>query len=456
MENFWPTLLVVAVALSTSLHGCIHPPINNQNPSRICQKAKEERCDLTIVGGVLINDGIGKQAIDLIETLKDSFCISFIHTTPPNEGEIQSLPSEVQNVLQIPGNTYKGRVLIFEDPLSADRSNGRWEGHFWQKYGLKESDKKQIRIAYSMFESSKIPESWVDILNGSFDAVAVPDPFLVRVYQGSGVQIPIFVVPLGRDLHRFLSAPLKSSKRSPFVFGTFNLCDRRKNTLKLVQAFAKAFGNNPNVELRLYWRTCLDSGYRERIFSEIANQHLTNVHIYEGPVDGACQFSRFQRIDCLVSIATGEGFSIQPREAMALGIPVIATDNTAQSTICASGLVRTVPSNIEIPAMYPWSGDYGFQYDCRIKDVTDALTDVYEHYNEYLNKAPQCREWARAYDVSMTQFTYANLVNPRRVVVGTSNTLLADGITTTSSRLAKKYRSIFKSLKTKPSRHKSR
>jgi glycosyltransferase involved in cell wall biosynthesis len=356
----------------------------------------------------------------------------------------------------VPGTTYKGRVLIFEDPLSGDRSNGRWEGNFWQRYGLSESDKKQIRIAYSMFESSKIPKSWADILNSSFDAVAVPDQYLVQVYEQCGVQIPIFVVPLGRDLSRYLSSPLKASKGSPFVFASFNLCDRRKNILKLVQAFARTFKNNPDVELRLYWRACLDNGYREKIFAEIANQGLTNVRISEGPVDGDRLFSRYRRIDCLVSVATGEGFSIQPREAMALGIPVIATDNTAQATICASGLVRTVPSNIEIPAMYPWPGDFGFQYDCRTKDIAKALTDVYENYDTYLSKAPQCREWARAYDLAATRATYAKLIDPERVVIGKSNSLLSDGIMTTSSRLAKKYRSIFKSVKTGPSPHKGR
>jgi glycosyltransferase involved in cell wall biosynthesis len=452
MANFHYVLLLALMCLSLGIVDGAQSP----SASWLRPKSKEDRCDLTIVGHVFLNDGIGKQSTDLIDTLKDTFCISFIHTIPANEGEIRSLASDTQNTLRVPGTTYKGRVLIFEDPLSGDRSNGRWEGNFWQRYGLSESDKKQIRIAYSMFESSKIPKSWADILNSSFDAVAVPDQYLVQVYEQCGVQIPIFVVPLGRDLSRYLSSPLKASKGSPFVFASFNLCDRRKNILKLVQAFARTFKNNPDVELRLYWRACLDNGYREKIFAEIANQGLTNVRISEGPVDGDRLFSRYRRIDCLVSVATGEGFSIQPREAMALGIPVIATDNTAQATICASGLVRTVPSNIEIPAMYPWPGDFGFQYDCRTKDIAKALTDVYENYDTYLSKAPQCREWARAYDLAATRATYAKLIDPERVVIGKSNSLLSDGIMTTSSRLAKKYRSIFKSVKTGPSPHKGR
>ena len=412
------------------------------------QKRDERRYDLTIVGGVSLNDGIGRQSTDLIETLKEPCRISFIHTVPPSKNETHSLPQDVQDILETSGKRHKGRVLIYEDPLSADRSSKRWEGPFWQKHGLKETDRQQIRIAYSMFESSKIPKSWVTILNSSFDAVAVPDPYLVRVYEKSGVHIPVFVVPLGRDFSRFLSMPLKSFIGSPFVFATFNLCDRRKNTLKLVQAFARAFGDNPDIELRLYWRACFDTEYRDQILSEIDNQNLGNVIIHEGPVSCAKHFSRFRKIDCLVNIATGEGFSIQPREAMALGIPVIVTNNTAQSTICASGLVRAVHSNIEILALYPWKGDYGVQYDCTVEDVALALSDMYNNYSDYLRKAPQCRAWAKSYDLMATQASYISLVKPARVILGSTNTLLPDGIMTTSPQLVQKYQSIFESLRT--------
>jgi hypothetical protein len=408
------------------------------------QKAREYRYDLTIVGEVSLNDGLGRQSTDLIETLGGRCRISFIHASNPNKNDVRSLPADVQKVLATSGKTRKGSVLIYEAPLSADRSCERWEGHFWQRYGLKENDRQQIRIAYSMFESSRIPRSWVDIVNSSFDAVIVPDQYLVRVYERSGVAIPVFVIPLGRDLSQFLSAPLKTSANDPFVFATFSLCDRRKNTLKLVQAFARTFGDRPDVELRLYWRACFDKEYREQILSE--TDTLSNVRIHEGPVDCARQFSRFQRIDCLVNVSTGEGFSIQPREAMALVIPVIATDNTSQSTVCASGLVRSVPATIKIPAIYPWKGDYGVQYDCTIEDISSALLDVYTHYNTYLNRAPRCRVWAKTYDLTASQGLYISCIKPSRVVLGTVNAILPDGIMTTSPELVQKYRSIFRSL----------
>ena len=168
---------------------------------------------------------------------------------------------------------------------------------------------------------------------------------------------------------------------------------------------------------------------------------LENVIIDERSVDFSVHFKRFLNIDCLVNISTGEGFSIQPREAMALGIPVIVSDNTAQTTLCATGLVKRVPSNILIPAHYPWPGDFGFQYDCRTCDVAAALQDVYKNYDKYLRNAALCREWASSCDLMKVAPIYLNLIKPKRVMLGDKDVLLPDGIMTTSQKLATKYKS---------------
>jgi glycosyltransferase involved in cell wall biosynthesis len=402
--------------------------------------SKNKNVDLTVVGNVCLNDGIGKQSIDLVESIKNSVSISFIFTEPPKDHEIASLSKGTQRILRRSGKSHKGRVLVFEMPLSDSRSDAHWNGNFWKKYGLRKVSKHQIRIAYSMYESSKIPMSWVDILNSSFDAVAVPDQYLVQVYKDSGVYIPIFVVALGRDLQRFLVSPIKKNRHHPMIFGNFNTCDRRKNTLKLVQAFGDAFGDDPDVQLRLHWRYSFLPKYREKVFEEISSRGLHNVIIDESSLDFEKYFTLFRQTDCLVNISTGEGFSIQPREAMALGIPVIASNNTAQTTVCATGLVRSVPANIEIPSMYPWPGDFGVQYDCKVSDVAEALRDIYEHYEDYLAKSPQCREWASSYDLPKIAQIYCTLIKPQRVVLGSEDVILSDGLMTTSPKLAKKYR----------------
>jgi glycosyltransferase involved in cell wall biosynthesis len=295
-----------------------------------------------------------------------------------------------------------------------------------------------------MFESTQIPMDWVHILNTSFDGAIVPDEFLVQVYKDSGVKIPIFVIPLGRDFSRYLNAPLKETKGTPFVFANFSACNARKNLPKLVRAFGEAFGNNPDVRLRLGWRW-VDGDLSRSVFAEVAARGLKNVTIDQEAFDADAYFDRFKRVDCYVNIATSEGFSIQPREAMALGIPVIVTNNSGQKTICDSGLVRAIPSTYAIPALYPFPGDFGFQYQCRTSDVVDALRDVYTNYETYLQKSVEARKWASAYHFTKMTPLYRALIKPARVVLGKRNKILADGTIITSSKsLIRKYHSALK------------
>ena len=407
------------------------------------KSSKSYRPDLTVTGDVLLADGLGKQSIDLIETLRDSLTISFLPTRPVSVEDLNSCSPALRQILETSGVKFPGRVLIYESMLSWMPSNEIPRDKFWTRFNVPEKSKHQIRIAYTMFESSRAPKAWVYILNHSFDAVVVPDDFLVKVYKDSGLVIPIFVIPLGRDLRRFLEAPLKAARGSPMVFANYSTCFPRKNLLTLVRAFGDAFGNSSDVQLQLCWRG-YDHLAREAILAEIASRGLTNVVIEQQGVDVRTYLERFRRADCYVNIATGEGFSIQPREAMALGIPTIVSNNTGQKTICSSGLVRAVPSNIEIPAMYTFPGDFGVQYQCAVQDVAAALRDVYASYDSYLRKGGVAREWARRYHYTQMAPLYMSLIKPKRVVLGDKDAILEDGIMTKSKKLVRKYKKVMK------------
>lgn len=420
------------------LQGSLKPCCTEKQP----QKTRAYHTDLTVVGNVRLADSLGKQSVDLIESLKDSMSISFVSTRRIAPVDMQSCPEALAKILKTSGRTHSGKVLIFEDMLTR-RPDKELIGDFWSKYKLKKSAKDQIRFAYSMFESSLVPKSWVTILNTCFDAVLVPDEFLVKVYRDSGVVLPMFVIPLGRDLKEFVSAPIKKDRGHPFVFANFSYCAPRKNLLKLIQAFDTAFGNNPDVQLLLCWRS-FSTKTRETLFSEIAARGLENVKIEERAVDGKTYLQRFLGVDCYVNIATGEGFSIQPREAMALGIPTIVTNNTGQKTICASGLARAVPSDIEVPAQYFFPGDFGVQYQCRIEDVVEALQDVYSQYALYLQRSEKAREWAAQYRYEQLAWMYKSLIIPKKILLGAEDRVVQDGVMTSSKALYKKYRKIFR------------
>jgi glycosyltransferase involved in cell wall biosynthesis len=149
--------------------------------------------------------------------------------------------------------------------------------------------------------------------------------------------------------------------------------------------------------------------------------------------------TNFSNIDCYVSLSKGEGFAIQPREAMALGIPVIVTNNTAQSTLCKSGLVRSVDANIPEPADFFDGESAGDFFNCRLDDAKEALLDVYNNYDKYLKSAEAARKWAEQYSSTSLRALYLSLIKPKTVVFGENNVVTPDYLETNSKELYEKY-----------------
>ena len=388
------------------------------------------RPHLTVMGYVKMADGLGRQTVELIDAFKDEMSVGFV---PTHRNRLQDVPKRLHTILKRRKRPL-GKVILFEDCL--------WfPGHFPTKKLRGPVQEDQIRIAYSMVESSRIPPEWTEILNTHFDAVAVPDPFLVKVYQESGVMLPIFVVPLAIDISPFLKQSLKQKANTPFTFANLSSCVNRKNHLTLIRAFAKAFGNSDKVRLVINSRATFNK-LDETLRKEIETLGLTNVHFTIDSLTKQDYLDLFQTIDCYVNLAKGEGFSIQPREAMALGIPAIVSDNTGQSTVCSSGLVVSVPSKDTEPAFYDWGAYYGNFFTCTIDDAAAAMKKVYDNYPSYLNRAEKARAWVSQYQYHALKPLYRTLIKPKKVILGDENKITEDTLTTNSSALYKKYRSI--------------
>lgn len=389
--------------------------------------------DLTIVGFFESEGGIGKVPLTILETLDNKFTVNFVCTTSrPNLGNELSPKA----------------IACINNPDHEDGKVAMLTELIWSR-GSSPSDKMPkksiVKLAYSMLETTQIPSKWVSILNEEFDAVIVPDIYVSRMYQHSGVEIPIFVLPLPMILDPYLARKPRADKiPKPFVFGDTSA---NKNPVPLIRAFAKAFRNDPDVLL------LLRAGHLNRApIDAIINKYkLNTVIVEEGKIPLEQFIDRLQTIDCFINLSRGEGFSYIPRECLALGLPTIITNNTASTTICDSGFVRPVPSNVKSPASSHYSNLFiercGEQFDCTINDVVKALRDVYIYYPEYLEKARQGREWVKQYDCqnSKLQALYQNLIKPKKVLLGTENVITEESLVTNSKELYKKYLQVLKS-----------
>lgn len=391
-----------------------------------------DMCDLAVIGKINFADGIGRQTIGIIDCLKDDLTIDFINTQPQKIINFKDIPERVQPFLTKKTHTH-AHVAILEDHLT----NGK-------KNIFTMMPDSTIKIAYTMFSASSIPQDWVNILNKYFDAAVVPDVYFVQAYEDAGVTIPIFVVPLGIYLEDFLQTPLKSTSNTPFVFGCPAAFAERKNHELLIESFAKEFGNNPNVKLIINSRDNLNN-LHEKLVEKINKLNITNIELSKKELSWKEYIDFMKSLDCCISISKGEGFSIIPRESLALGIPAIVTNNTAQQTICDSGYVYSVPSEITLPAYYPHLGykePIGNHFTSSEAEVRQALRQLYINYSYYLQLANKGREWTKQYLYQRLKHKYLNLVKPQKIFLGQQNKVTSTYLMTNSQKLYQKYKSI--------------
>ena len=390
------------------------------------------QCDLGVMGPIKFNDGIGRQSIGFIDCLKERCSIKYIKHRGVDS---KDLPSGVKKIVNLKYSVTPN-VLVFESPLLYP-----YDDKFTTLPNAK------IKFAYSMLESTKIPQNWVKILNTSFDGVLVPDEFLVKVYQDSGVKIPIFVLPLGMYLDPFLQNSRQSIKPldRPFVFGNLSSIFDRKNQILLLRAFDKAFHNNPNVQLVLNGRVS-EKKYYSELQRERSKLGVTNASITTITLAWDTYIKEFSKLDCYVSVSKGEGFSIQPREAIAMGIPCIVTNNTGQSTICNAGHVYSLESPIIVPAQYrifeQWYEDLGDQFDCEVNELAKAMQHIYDNYEPYATRARDGRDWVMQYQYENLVDQYHTIVKPVKVVLSDKNEIKDGVVYTDSETLRAKYQTI--------------
>lgn len=390
---------------------------------------KKSSIDLTIVGAIKYADGLGRLPIGLASVLHEDLTINH-RRTPIGDYRFDGFSKTIAAILKNP-NQEAGNVALLTFPL-------------WYRFGdiytavPKES---LIKIAYSMLETTAIPQKWVAILNEQFDAVAVPDIYYEAVYVSSGVTIPIFVLPHGIFIDHLLKEPLKSKASEIFTFGQTAAFNGRKNQQLLIEAFHAEFKNDPRVRLKLHgcWG---EAAYKKSLQKSIKRLNARTIEIIEKLFTEKENTAFYTSLDCFVLLSKGEGFSVTPREALALGIPCILSNNTAHRTICNTGLVRAVPSSIEEKADYSfYFGDEncGNNFGCTVEDARKALRDVYTNYHTYLKKAQQARPWVEKYTWSGVKAQFLNLVKPRKILLGDRNIVTDEYLMTTSRELYEKY-----------------
>lgn len=385
--------------------------------------------DVTIVGFMKFADGLGRISIGIADALSKRLNVNFINTRKDHTS-LDNLSPAVHAIAKN-GDARPGKIAIFTDCL--------WD--IARDHSAAVPETCDIKIAYSMLESSKLPPQWVTILNSRFDLIIVPDVYHVSTYQRSGVTTPIIVLPPICYLEEFL-AHQRSISSEEFIFGNTSGLWIHKNQDVLIEAFAKAFSNAPRVKLLLNARGC-DPVLCERIRKKIETVNANNIELQVKNLSWKNYIDYMASLNVFISLSKGEGFAFGPRESLSLGIPVIISDNTAHRTLCNTPFVYSVPAPIREPAYYPiFAKDCGFFFNCSVDDAIKAMLAVYHNYELYRKKALMGRHWVKRYLMKNLYKKYLNVVRPRQLILGEKNEVTDRYLMVNSVALYRKYKAL--------------
>lgn len=210
----------------------------------------------------------------------------------------------------------------------------------------------KYHIFHLFWETDRLPKWWVWELNHSVDEIWTGSLWNKRVFEKSGIKLPIYVFPQAIPTEITQAAPFKIKNHQGFLFGAVFQWIQRKNPKALLHAYWKEFEHTDGVGL-------LIKTYKERFSSEEAQQimdeirswkkdlHLSRyapVYFCKNPLSKQDMNRLYSTIDCFVSSHCGEGWGIPIAEAMLAGKPVISTN--------LGGIHEYLPEKLWFPCSY--------------------------------------------------------------------------------------------------------
>ena len=177
-------------------------------------------------------------------------------------------------------------------------------------------DPSRATIAFTMWETSRLAREAVASLN-QCQLVVVPCEWNREAFTASGVRRPIAVVPLGVDCDRPRRGPRHAGQ--PFRFGMSGRIrngENRKGLNEGMAAFVRAFSPEAHVELVVK--------VDEQSLATLEVPDDPRISVVSRPFSDDQMRAWYAGLDVFLFPSKAEGWGLQPLEAAAAGVPVIA------------------------------------------------------------------------------------------------------------------------------------
>jgi glycosyltransferase involved in cell wall biosynthesis len=243
------------------------------------------------------------------------------------------------------------------------------------------------KAALTMLEVDGIPRDWVRVLN-RLDQVLVPTRFNRDTFAASGVRAPIAVVPLGVDPLVFTPDGPRHHPDSVFTFLSVFEWGERKAPDVLLSAFNQEFRSDEPVVLVV--KTTNHDGDVD-VFAQVQALKLDprGGRIFVSlnrPIVTAELAALYRSADCFVLSTRGEGWGMPILEAMACGLPAIATAWSAHVDFLTRETGYLLETTGLVPAVAKCPYYAGFRW----------AEPSYEHLRHLLRHVASHPEEARA------------------------------------------------------------
>jgi len=190
-------------------------------------------------------------------------------------------------------------------------------------------------VGRTMFETDRIPDGWSTRLN-QMDEIWVPSKWAVDVFHRGGVERSKLVqVPEAVDTTNFNpegATPLKLRNRRKFALLSIFKWEERKAWDVLLKAFFEEFTAQDEVSLHLLTHGYHDDSQKTSKPLEYARSlglapaDLPMVDVIDRHISDKELVSLYRAADAFVLPSRGEGWGRPHVEAMAMGLPIIATN----------------------------------------------------------------------------------------------------------------------------------
>ena len=263
---------------------------------------------------------------------------------------------------------------------------------FWSKY----KEEGKLNIGYTIWETTKLHPKWPKYINENVDALMVGCEWNVEVFRGSGVTVPIFVVPHGISTSAFDNIEpfdVSGVEKDTYMFYSIFQWTERKHPLALIKAYWHAFTKEDNVALVLKtYRSDYSDSEKDAIRTTIKRlksvtpmDSYPSIYLIPNMLSDDEILGLHARGDCYVSLDRGEGFGLSPFTAGACGNPIVVTGfggSTEYAKPENSFLINYVLTPVFGMPWSPWYRGDQLWAEPDVKHGSDTMKYIFEHQDE--------------------------------------------------------------------------